>query len=106
MRRDPLVENAVANHDQFDDLDVPDDPLADLDRATQELTVRTETRRYGKSMVLIEGLDAESEMESLASELKSALGTGGTVKAGHIELQGDHEDRVRALLVDRGYQVR
>jgi len=96
----------VANHDPLDDLDVPDDPLDDLDRATQELTVRTETRRYGKQMVLIEGLDSKKEMESLASELKSALGTGGTVKDGHIELQGDHGERVRTLLVDRGYQVR
>lgn len=96
----------MANHDPFDDLDVPDDPLADLDKATQELTVRTDTRRYGKKMVLIEGLDSTSEMRSLASELKSALGTGGTVKAGHIELQGDHGERVRALLDEKGYQVR
>lgn len=96
----------MANHDPFDDLDVSDDPLADLDKATQDLTVRTDTRRYGKKMVLIDGLDAESEMESLASELKSALGTGGTVKEGRIELQGDHEDRVRGLLVEKGYSVR
>ena len=95
----------MANDDPFDGLDVPDDPLADLDKATQELTVRTETRRYGKQMVLIEGLDDESEMESLASELKAVLGTGGTVKEGHIELQGDHGDRVRGLLMEKGYSV-
>jgi translation initiation factor 1 len=96
----------VVNHDSFDDLDVPDDPLADLDKATQELTVRTDTRRYGKQMVLIEGLDSDTEMESLASDLKSSLGTGGTVKDGRIELQGDHEARVRDLLVEKGYSVR
>lgn len=95
----------MADNDPFDELDVPDDPLADLDRATRAVTVRTETRRYGKRMVVIEGLDDEAAMEALASELKSSLGTGGTVKAGHIELQGDHEARVRKLLEERGYQV-
>lgn len=97
--------NIVAGSDPFDDLAIPTDPLADLDRATQQVTVRTEERRYGKQMVVIDGFDESAELESLASELKSALGTGGTVKEGHIEIQGDHEDRIRALLTERGYQV-
>lgn len=95
----------MSGNDPFEHTDVPQDPLADLDRATQSLTVDTEERRYGKQMVLIEGLADESEMEDLASELKSALGTGGTVKDGHIEIQGDHEERIRTLLADRGYQL-
>lgn len=79
--------------DPFDDVDVPDDPLADLDRATRQLTVRTERRRYGKRMVVVEGFEDGRELRALASELKSALGTGGTVKDGRIELQGDHGAR-------------
>ncbi|GAB7008129.1 translation initiation factor [Halorubrum trueperi] len=89
----------------FDDLDVPEDPLEDLDRATQQLTVRTEERRYGKKMVVIEGFEGATDLKSLASELKSALGTGGTVKDDTIELQGDHEERVRDLLIENGYAV-
>lgn len=89
----------------FDDLDIPEDPLDDLDRATQQLIVRTEERRYGKKMVIIEGFEGDTDLESLASELKSALGTGGTVKEDHIELQGDHQERVRGLLKERGYTV-
>ncbi|MFB6109415.1 MAG: translation initiation factor [Halodesulfurarchaeum sp.] len=95
----------MSEDNPFDDLDIPEDPTADLDRATRRLQVHTEERRYGKQMVIIEGLDSESEMESLASDLKSSLGTGGTVKEGHIEIQGDHEDRVRSLLNEKGYQV-
>lgn len=95
----------MAHDDPFDDLDIPDDPLADLKRASQELTVRTETRRYGKQMVIVEGFDAGTDLDALVSELKSALGTGGTAKPDHIELQGDHAERVRDLLVERGYQV-
>lgn len=97
--------NVVAGNDPFKDLDFLDDPLADLDRATQQLAVRTDERRYGKQMVVIEGFDGSEDLESLASELKSALGTGGTVKEGHIEIQGDHEDRIRDLLAERGYQL-
>lgn len=96
----------MPDDDPFDDLGVPEDPTADLDRATQQLTVRTDERTYGKKMVLVEGFTGDTDLQDLASELKSALGTGGTVKEGHIELQGDHEDRVRDLLEERGYQVR
>lgn len=95
----------MPDNDPFDDLDIPDDPLADLDRATQELLVRTEERRYGKKMVVVEGFDPDADVKSLASELKSALGTGGTAKDQRIELQGDHAARVGQLLRDKGYQI-
>lgn len=95
----------MSDDDPFEDLDVPDDPTADLDRATQQLSIRTEERRYGKQMVIIDGFEGDVDRKELASDLKSALGTGGTVKEGHIEIQGDHETRVRELLEERGFQV-
>ncbi|MFD1645226.1 translation initiation factor [Haloarchaeobius litoreus] len=95
----------MSDNDPFEGLDVPDDPTSDLDRATQTLTVRTDERRYGKKMVVVEGFEGDSDLQSLASDLKSALGTGGTVKENHIELQGDHAGRVQELLRDRGYNV-
>ncbi|MBX0322267.1 translation initiation factor [Halomicroarcula sp. F13] len=95
----------MSDNDPFENLDVPDDPTADLDRATQRLSVRTDERRYGKQMVLVEGFDGDTDVESLASDLKSSLGTGGTVKEGRIELQGDHADRVRELLAESGFQT-
>ncbi|WP_248896918.1 translation initiation factor [Haloplanus halobius] len=96
----------MTDNKSFEDVDVPEDPLEDLDRATQQLTARTEERRYGKKMVIVEGFEGDTDLESLASELKSALGTGGTVKGDHIELQGDHEERVRELLKENGYTVK
>ncbi|ELZ95827.1 translation initiation factor 1 (eif-1/sui1) [Haloferax mucosum ATCC BAA-1512] len=95
----------MSEDDPFEDLDIPDDPLDDLDRATQQLTVRTEKRRYGKHMVLIDGFRGDTDLGSLGSDLKSALGTGGTVKDEHIEIQGDHEQRVRELLRERGFEI-
>ena len=99
-------DTRVSDDEPFDDLDVSEDPLADVDSATQQLTVQSEERWYGKKMVIIEGFEGNTDLESLALELKSALGTGGTAKEGHIELQGNHEERVRELLEENGYSVR
>lgn len=95
----------MSEDDPFEGLDVPDDPTADLDRATQQLTVRTEKRRYDKPVTIVEGFEGSTDVSSLASQLKSSVGAGGTVKDGAIEIQGDHRDRVRELLEERGFRV-
>ncbi len=85
-----------------DELGIDDD----LARADQHATVRVESRRYGKPMTIVEGLDPKSvDLAELASELKSALAVGGTVEEGRIELQGDHAKRAPDLLRERGYEV-
>lgn len=85
----------------FDDIDLE----ADLERAETTLSLRVERRRYGKPMTLVEGFADGTELTSLASRLKRAVGTGGTVTDGRIELQGDHRDRLAALLADEGFTV-
>ena len=78
----------------------------DLGRAEQRLTVRKEERTYGKAMTIVEGFDESSvDVSDLASDLKSALATGGTEDDGRIELQGDHARRVRELLENEGFKV-
>ncbi|WP_247730191.1 translation initiation factor [Halovivax limisalsi] len=97
----------MSNDDGLDDLLDELDTHGDLDAAEQVLRIRTESRRYDKPVTIVEGFDLpKSEIESLASDLKSAMGTGGTVDEGRIELQGDHRDRVPDMLRDRGFAVR
>ena len=48
----------------------------------------------------------ENGITELATKLKSRLGTGGTVKDGHIEIQGDHRDRIIEELDGLGYRVK
>jgi len=43
-----------------------------------------------------------AEVAALARSLKSACGAGGTVKAGVVELQGDHRETIEAFLAARG----
>lgn len=85
---------------------IPDDPTADLDRSEQLLSVRVEKRTYNKPVTVVEGFDPDAtDLKDLASELKSAVGAGGTVDGATIEVQGDHADRVADLLADRGFTV-
>ncbi len=61
--------------------------------------------RGGKSVTVIEGLQLSAkESEKLLKQLKTNLGTGGTVKNGSLEIQGDHCDAVMAELTQIGYR--
>jgi translation initiation factor 1 (eIF-1/SUI1) len=60
------------------------------------LPVRVEKRAGGKVVTIIEGI--EGDAGALLAELRKFCGAGGTVRPGHIELQGDHRERVAVLL--------
>jgi len=70
--------------------------------------VRRETGgRGGKTVTVIYGVPLpEAKLKDLAGELKRSCGTGGTLKDGTIEIQGDHRDRIVAELERRGYAVK
>jgi translation initiation factor 1 len=72
------------------------------------LRVRRETGgRGGKTVTAVHGVGAsEGKLKELAGELKRLCGTGGTVKDGVIEIQGDHRDKIVAALEQRGYTVK
>ena len=63
--------------------------------------------RKGKGVTVITGLPlAEDQLLALAKELKQRCGTGGTVKEGMIEIQGDHRDTLVVELEQRGYAAK
>ena len=63
--------------------------------------------RGGKTVTVVRGLALdETALASLAKRLKAACGTGGTVKEGVLELQGDHRDTLVALLEKQGWRVK
>ena len=79
----------------------------DLGRETTLLPVDLDTRRYGKAVTVVRGLESRpDEAEKLARELKKGLATGGSGKDGLIVLQGDRRKDVVRLLQQKGYTVR
>jgi translation initiation factor 1 len=63
--------------------------------------------RGGKAVTLITGLPLGDEaLTTLAGELKRRCGSGGTVRAGAIEIQGEHRDTLVSELIRRGYAAR
>ncbi|WP_231713942.1 translation initiation factor Sui1 [Desulfosarcina ovata] len=63
--------------------------------------------RKGKGVSVITGIPADdSELKQVAKVLKQKCGSGGTVKAGTIEIQGDHRDLLVAELKGMGYTVK
>ena len=70
--------------------------------------VSRETKgRAGKGVTLVRGVPLDdAALIALGKQLKAACGTGGTVKDGAIEVQGDHVERVMAALQAQGYKVK
>jgi translation initiation factor 1 len=70
--------------------------------------VSRETKgRGGKAVTLVRGLPLdESALAVLGKRLRSACGAGGTQKDGVIEVQGEHVDRLLALLQAEGWRVK
>lgn len=63
--------------------------------------------RGGKAVTVVRGLPLDAAaLTQLGKQLKAACGTGGTVKDGVIEVQGDHAEKVLALLLAQGYAAK
>lgn len=79
--------------------------LASLDGIVR---IRRETSgRKGKGVTTVRGIPLPgTELKALAKELKKRCGTGGAVKDGVIEIQGDHRDVLKAELERRGFTVK
>lgn len=70
--------------------------------------VQRETKgRGGKAVTVVRGLALDAEaLVALAKRLKAACGSGGTVKDGQIEVQGEHGDKIVAVLQAEGFKVK
>lgn len=63
--------------------------------------------RGGKAVTVVRGVPGDAAaLLKLGQELRSACGSGGTVKDGVVEVQGDHVEKVIAWLQQRGHKVK
>ena len=63
--------------------------------------------RGGKGVTLVKGLVlSEGDLSALAKKLKQVCGSGGTVKDGVIEIQGEQREKIADTLRKLGYKVK
>lgn len=77
---------------------------------SQQQTVylhRESNGRGGKAVTLVRKLVlSENDLKTLAKKLKQDCGTGGTIKDGVIEIQGEHREKIAEVLRKMGYKVK
>jgi len=73
-------------------------------KESQKILVYLERKKFNKNYTIIEGIDEkEIDLKDLAKKLKSELACGGTIKKGKIELQGEHKQKAKNILVKYGF---
>ena len=81
-----------------------DEIVHQLDLEEMNIVISKEIKKFNKLTTVIRGMDDSENIMSISKELKTKLGTGGTIKDRQIILQGDHREEVRKLLVARGFK--
>ena len=72
---------------------------------TKEAHLRLERKgRGGKTVTTVSNL--KGDLKPLQRELQKFCGTGGTLKNGVIEIQGDFRDKIRQYLEEKGYATK
>jgi translation initiation factor 1 len=68
---------------------------------------REKQGRGGNTVTVVRGLPLDAEaLAALGKRLRNACGAGGTAKDGVLEVQGDHAERVVALLLAEGHKAK
>ncbi len=79
------------------------DVFEEIAKSEQHIKVATQTRRYGKKITLVEGFDKHVDVKAIGKRLKEELACGGTTKNNVIELQGNHQKKVKPILMKLGF---
>lgn len=79
-----------------------------LPAAKQKLRVALDKRNRGGKQVTVvaDFVGSAEDLTALAKTLKTKCGVGGSAKDGEIIIQGDHRDKIVALLIGMGYNAR
>ena len=73
-------------------------------KENQLITIKVVKKKFGKKYTIVEGInDKDINLKDITKKLKNKLACGGTNKDGAIELQGDHKQKVKSILIDIGF---
>lgn len=81
------------------------DQQSNLQQANRTAYIkRDRKKRAGKVVTVISKLGGD--LRGLQKELQKLCGSGGTVKNGNIEIQGDHRDKIASYLQKKGINTK
>lgn len=73
-------------------------------KESQKIEITLDRKRFGKKYTIITGIDEKQiNLKDLCKKLKEKLACGGTAKNKKIELQGDHKQAVKEVLLKLGF---
>lgn len=73
-------------------------------KETQKIKIKTIKKKFGKLNTVVEGIDGkEINVKDLTKRLKNEFACGGTAKKNVIELQGDHKQKIKEILIGMGF---
>lgn len=75
----------------------------DISKEQQKIRVKSFPRMFGKIVTLVSGIESKERAKELAKILKRKLACGGTVRETEIELQGNHRQKIKEILLNEGY---
>ncbi len=75
----------------------------EITKTTQRIKITTEKKKFGKTYTIIEGFDKSTDLHGMVKEFKKKLACGGTAKDSRIELQGNHKEKVKQMLLKMNY---
>ena len=84
-------------------------PAAPDPPENQTATISLEKRKKGKWVTVVNGLfegHPEVHLKNLLVQLKNQCGAGGSIQEHRIEIQGNHQERLRSILKTKGYKIR
>jgi translation initiation factor 1 len=97
--RDPNARLVYSTAGETETPPAAEDPRA----ASSRIRIRLDRRASDRVATVVSGLPGSAaEIAAFAKALKAACGSGGSVKDGTVELQGDHREKVEAALRARG----
>ncbi len=81
-------------------------PAAVINPSKHGVRIRREAKgRGGKTVSVIDGLSlSDGELKALLKKFKGQLGTGGAIKNGSLEIQGDHREKLLYMLEQEGHK--
>lgn len=90
-----------------EDCECPPIPVPEIPPEKQRLRVAVEKRKRGKIVTVIRDLAESNQHAELLTVLKSSCGAGGNLpSATIIEIQGDHAEKIKQILQERGYKLK